>query len=184
MGSEYWDTCLFIAYLKNSHDEQPAVEAIDALIRSAQPPVSARLIVVSTMVLAELQYRPFYDEVRYRIIRDIFYTNRSYVRVVTLTPRLADLASTIGAKHTALSPPDAVHIATALSEPVDVLLTLDGQHEHGKRRKADLLQYDGQIGNPVLAIRPPAIPLGTQFKMPDPGVPGSAASGNGGLKPL
>ena len=59
MGSEYWDTCLFIAYLKNSHDEQPAVEAIDALIRSAQPPVSARLIVVSTMVLAELQYRTF-----------------------------------------------------------------------------------------------------------------------------
>ena len=77
---------------------------------------------VSTMVLAELQSRPFYDETRYRIIRDIFYTNLSYVRVVTLNPRLADLASTIGAQNPALSPPDAVHIATALSEQVDALL--------------------------------------------------------------
>ena len=167
MISEYWDTCLFIAYLKNSADERPNVEAVDALIRSAQPPARDRLIVVSTMVLAELRMRPFYDEGHYRIVRDIFYTNRSYMRVVSLNPRLADLASTIGGQHTALTPPDTVHIATALSERVDALLTLDGLHEHGRRRKRDLLQYDGQIGSPPLAIRPPTIPRDTQIKMPE-----------------
>ena len=146
----------------DSADEQPAVEAVDALIRSAQS--TDRLIVVSTMVQAELQRRPVYDEARYRIIRDIFYRNRSYVRVVTLTPRLADVASTIGAEH-GLTPADAVHVATALSERVDALLTLDGSHEHGRRRTKDLLRYDGQIGNPPLVIRPPTIPLGTQIRM-------------------
>ena len=168
MIREYWDTCLFIAYLKNTSDEQPAVEAVDALIRSAQSPARARLIVVSTMVLAELQGRPFYDKARYQIIRDIFYTNRSYVRVVTLNPVLADSASIIGADNISLSPPDAVHIATALSERVDALLTLDGQHEDGKR-SGGLLQYDGRIGTPPLAIRPPTIPLDTQMKLPRQG---------------
>ena len=38
MVSEYWDTCLSIAYLKDNPDEQPAVEAVDALMGSAQSP--------------------------------------------------------------------------------------------------------------------------------------------------
>ena len=165
MTSEYWDTCLFIAYLKNSPDEQLAADAVDALIRSAQSPDRERLIVVSTLVLAELRDRPDYDSLRYRIIQDIFYTNRHYVRVVTLTPRIAAEASTIGSNNPALSPADAVHVATAISEGVDALLTLDGRHEHGKRRKRDLLDYDRKIGNPPLAIVPPSIPPGTQLRM-------------------
>lgn len=167
MISEYWDTCLFIAYLKNSPDEQSALDAVDALIRSAQSPAKDRLIVVSTLVLAELRRHPNYIESRYSIIRDIFYTNRSYVRIVTLTPQIADIASAIGSENPALSPADTVHIATALSARVDTLLTLDGLHQHGKRRNRDLLIYNGRIGNPPLAIRPPAIPPGTQLVMAD-----------------
>ena len=167
MISEYWDTCLFIAYLKNSPDEQSATEAVDALIRSAQSPSNGRLIVVSTLVLAELRRHPNHDESRYRIIRDIFYSNRPYVRVVTLTPRIADLASSIGSTNPRLAPADTVHVATALTERVDALLTLDGDHEHGKRRRPDLLYYHGKIGDPPLAIRPPAIPPGTQLVMAD-----------------
>ncbi|MBI2165560.1 MAG: PIN domain-containing protein [Chloroflexi bacterium] len=164
MSSEYWDTCLFIAYLKDSVDERPAVDTVDALLRSAQK--RERLIVVSTLVLAELRHRPIYDETRYRTIRDIFYTSRSYVRVVVLNPRLADLASTIGAEHNNLSPMDAVHVATALTEKVDALLTLDGKHEHGRRRTGDLLDFNEQIGNPPLKIQVPQVPLNTQIRMP------------------
>ncbi len=156
MIREYWDTCLFIAYLKNSPDEheQAAAEAVDALIRSAQLPTRERLIVVSTLVLAELRRHPSHDESRYDIVRDIFHTNRPYVRVVTLTPRIADLASSIGSENPRLAPADTVHVATAISEGVDSLLTLDGRHEHGRRRRPDLLFYDGKIGNPPLPIRP------------------------------
>ena len=80
-----------------------------------------------------------------------------------LTPRLAELASTIGAEHNSLSPMDAVHIATALSEKVDVFYTLDGKHEHGKRRSRDILDYDGKIGKPPLKIKAPTMPLNTQL---------------------
>lgn len=167
MISEYWDTCLFIAYLKNSPDEKSAAEAVDALIRTAQQPEKERLIVVSTLALAELRSRSDYIQSRYHIVQDIFYTNRPYVRVVTLTPRIAHLASSIGSENPRLSPADAVHIATAISERVDALLTLDGLHEHGIRRRNDLLFYDGKIGSPPLAIKPPAIPPGTQLIMSD-----------------
>lgn len=142
MPKEYWDTCLFIAYLKDSTEERAAVEIVDALLRSAQ--AGERQIIVSTMVLAEVQRRETYSEAHWRIVRDIFYTNRAYIRVVVLNPRLADLASSIGQEQN-LTPPDAVHIATALSEKVDVLLTLDGLHEHGKRRTSDLLAYHERI---------------------------------------
>lgn len=137
MISEYWDTCLFIAYLKNSPDghEQAAAEAVDALIRSAQQPTKERLIVVSTLVLAELRRHPNHDEFRYQIIRDIFYTNRPYVRVVALTPQIADQASTIGSENPRLPPADAIHVATALSTHGNALLTLDGLHEQVTSRQ-------------------------------------------------
>lgn len=165
MISEYWDTCLFIAYLKNSPDERTAADAVDALIRSAQATPQERLIVVSTLVLAELRRHPNYDKSRYDIIRDIFYTNRPYVRIVTLTPYIADIASTIGSDNPALTPADTVHVATALSARVDALLTLDGRHEHGRRRRRDLLEYNGKIGIPPLSIIPPTMPPGTQYRL-------------------
>lgn len=161
MAKEYWDTCLFIAYLKNSPDEQEDVDIIDALLRKAKK--GENTIVISTLVIAEIRRKSIYDEHHWRIIRDIFYTNRPYLRVVALNPRLADLASTIGTQHNTISPADAVHIATALSETVDVFYTLDGRHEHGIRRKGDLLNFNGLIGNPPLKIQSPQMPLHSQL---------------------
>jgi len=35
-------------------------------------------------------------------------------------------------------------------------------HEHGMRRRSDLLDYDGKIGSPPLKIKVPIIPLNSQ----------------------
>jgi predicted nucleic acid-binding protein len=161
MAKEYWDTCLWIAYVKDSDDERTTVDIVDALLRGAQN--GERLIVVSTLVLLELRSQARYNPTHWRIVRDIFYTNRPYIRVVNLNPRLADLGSTIGAEHSNLTPPDAGHVATALSEKVDVFLTLDGKHEHGRRRTRDLLDYNQRIGNPPLRIEAPQMPLNSQL---------------------
>lgn len=83
--------------------------------------------------------------------------------MVVLNPRLADLASTIGTQQNSITPADAVHVSTALSEKVDVFYTLDGKHEHGIRRNKDLLQYDGLIGNPPLRIAVPQMPINAQL---------------------
>lgn len=60
MVREYWDTCLFIAYLKDSPDEREEVDIIDTLLRGARN--GSRLIVVSTLVLAEIRRKSIYDE--------------------------------------------------------------------------------------------------------------------------
>lgn len=163
-SKEYWDSCLFIAYLQNKDNEQDIVNVIDALLRGASQK-SERLIVISTMVLAEIRPRDMYNEFHWVVIRDLFYTNRPYIKIQALTPRLADLASTIGGDHNELTPPDAVHVATALSEHVDVFYTLDGLHEHGVRRRGDLLDFDGKIGKPPLAIRVPMMPRESQLRL-------------------
>ncbi len=163
-NKEYWDTCLFLAYLKNEPVEQDIVNIIDALLRGASQK-NERLIVISTMVLAEIRPRDVYDDFHWSVVRDLFYTNSPYIKIQALTPRLADLASSIRGDHNALSPADATHVATALSEGVDVLYTLDGVHEHGVRRKKDLLDYDGKIGKPPLSIQVPVMPIETQLQL-------------------
>jgi len=163
-NKEYWDTCLFLAYLQNKENEQDIVNIIDALLRGASQK-NERLIIISTMVLAEIRPRDIYNEFHLAIVRDLFYTNRPYIKIQALTPRLADLASTIGGDHNALTPPDAIHVATALSEQVDVFYTLDGLHEHGPKRKGDLLDYDGKIGTPPLKIKAPIMPSSSQLRL-------------------
>ena len=160
MSRNYWDSCIFIAYLADIPKERAKVEAIDALVRRALN--GDDMIIVSTLVLAEVRSRGHYDEFRWNLIRDMFYTNRPYIRVVGLSPRIADLASTIGGDHNDLTVPDVIHIATALSEHVDVLLTLDGDRSKERRRSGDLLDYNRHIME--LRIEPPRIPFDTQIR--------------------
>ena len=164
MAKEYWDTCLFIAFLQNWSDERNFVDIVAARLRKAEE--GENLIVVSTLVLAEIRPRSAYDTPRVEVIRDLFYTNRPFIRVVALSPRIADLASLVGADHNALSSPDAVHLATAWSEKVDVLLTNDGKADKERRRSGELLFYDRKIGNPPLAIERPTMPADTQIELP------------------
>ena len=58
---EYWDSCLWISYLNDLPEEKDKVDIIDTLIRKAQKPNSNILIVVSTIVLAEIQPRDNYN---------------------------------------------------------------------------------------------------------------------------
>ena len=164
MASEYWDTCLFLAYLQNKPEERDLVEIVSALLRRAES--GDTLIVVSTLVLAEIRPRNTYEPFHTGVIWDLFYTNRSFLKVVALSPRIAQLAGTIGGKHNQLTSPDAVHVATACSERVDVMLTIDGAPDKERRRSGQLLFYDGKLGNPPLKIEMPTRPLDSQMELP------------------
>ena len=153
VAREYWDTCLFIAFLQNRADERELVDIVAARLKKAEE--GENLIVVSTLVLAEIRPRSAYDTERAEVIRDLFYTKRPFILMVALSPRIADVASLIGADHNALTAPDAVHVATAWSERVDVLLTNDGKADRERRRSGELLFYDRRIGNPSLRIERP-----------------------------
>ena len=164
MASEYWDTCLFLAYLQNKPEEQELVEIISTRLRLAES--GDNLIVVSAFVLAEIRPLRAYEPSHSDVIWDLFHTNRPYIKIVGLSPRLAELAATIGSDH-AITSPDAVHVATALSERVDVMLTQDGASDKESRRSGKLLSYDGIIGKPPLRIEPPTRPPDSQMEFPE-----------------
>ena len=164
MASQYWDTCLFLAYLQNKPEERELVETISALLRRAES--GDALIVVSTLVLAEIRPLRTYDPSHSDVLWDLFHTNRPYLKMVGLSPRIAELAGTIGSEHQITSP-DAVHVATAWSERVDVMLTQDGARDKERRRSGGLLFYNDRIGKPPLKIAMPTRPPDSQMELPE-----------------
>ena len=126
------------------------------------------MIVVSALVAAEVRPRSNYAPGRYDVIRDLFFTNRPYLKMVGLSPRIADLATAIGGEHNAITVPDAIHIATAWAEQVGVFYTHDGKPDRERRRSGQLLFYDGKIGQPPLKIELPVMPENTQLGLPEP----------------
>ena len=164
MASQYWDTCLFLAYLQNKPEERELVETISALLHRAES--GDALIVVSTLVLAEIRPLRTYDPSHADVLWDLFHTNRPYLKMVGLSPRIAELAGTIGSEHQITSP-DAVHVATAWSERVDVMLTQDGARDKESRRSGGLLFYNDRVGKPPLKIAMPTRPPDSQMELPE-----------------
>lgn len=166
---EYWDTCLFLSFLNNRDDEKDKVEIISALLQGAKE--KKRLIVVSTQVIAEIRPRDVYNQYHWNTVHDLFYTNRPFIKVVAHTPPIAVLAASIGAEHDSavedyrVTVPDAIHVATALVEQVDVMLTYDGDASKERRRGGGLLSFDGAFEHRghTLTIKEPTMPLDSQL---------------------
>lgn len=157
---EYWDTCIFIRYLeppKNDKEEEQLTR-IDPMMRSAAK--GNTLIVVSTLVLAEIRPRESYNKRHRDIIDDLFYRGRQNVKVVAVHPAIAKMASDWGGLfQSTLTSPDAVHAATAFVERATVMYTLDGDADSERRRSGKLLTFDGKLGNNERKLRislPPA----------------------------
>ena len=152
MAKEYWDTCVFLAYLQNKPEEQQNVDVVSASLRRAED--GDTFIVVSTFVLVELRPLHRYNADHAEVLWNLFHTSRPYLKMVGLSPRIAELAATIGSEHQ-LKSADAVHVATAWSEAVDVMLTFDG----------GLLDHNGKIGKPPMSIRLPEMPQNAQLEL-------------------
>jgi len=164
---EYWDSNLFLAYL---NDEPDNADIVDALIDYARDQKNETMIVVSTLVLAEIRPRSSYDPDRSRVVKELFYTDIPYMRIVGVTPPIAELASQIGGTHNEITSPDAIHVATALLEGAVIMYTLDGPRSKELRRSGGLLAYDGRIGVPdlliaPLRIQPPTRPPNSQLPL-------------------
>ena len=165
MIKEYWDTCLFISYLNDKPEEKSKVDIIEALIRNAEKATTNILIVVSTIVLCELQPRDSYNQLHYHELRELFYTARHFIKVQTLTPKIADEVSKLRTTHSnVLRLPDAIHMVTASLEDCSILYTFDG--DANRRRPKDILSFDGVPiieGKPPLKVKIPQMPLDSQL---------------------
>ncbi len=121
-------------------------------------------IVASAMAIAE--FRPYQGQAAHtetaKVVDDLF--NSTDIFLYAVTPDIASLARDIGEKHPALTPTDAIHIATAITAKADVLFTFDGAGKIGKRRRQkEMIANTGRIGHPPLKISEPYVDLGPIF---------------------
>jgi predicted nucleic acid-binding protein len=85
-------------------------------------------------------------------IRSFF--NNDYISVYQVDRGIAEKAAEISREYN-LTPPDAIHIATAIKRPCLHLQTYDGE----QNRRGKLLRFHNKIGYPLLQIIKPQWPL-------------------------
>lgn len=156
---QYWDSCVFIAYLRDHPSQKTHVDEILNLLQQAE---HGRIrVVTSTLAVAEVRpYADKYDAARMEFIEDLFLTNRPWFKLVALTRHYAGQARTIAERNRNLQNTDAIHIATAIEEHADVLFTMDGFSPRDQVTPSKLLAWNGKIGDPPLRIELPKASMG------------------------
>ncbi len=150
----YWDTCVFIAWLKDEKDKWPpaiwqGIEDVANLVQIGQA-----ILVTSTLIRTEIFLGTLTLEQKQKFAGIL---RRKNVQEVAPHMRITDRASTIREKHR-IKTPDAIHLATAILYDVDEMQTMDGWHEDGKRD--GLLALSGNVAEYKLVITEP-YPRGT-----------------------
>jgi hypothetical protein len=168
----YWDTCIFLAWIKNENvwpdDVMKGIEQTIEMALSGQV-----VIVTSSLTRVEALSANLTKDQKQKFV-DAF--NSPQIQLMDLDRRIADRAAAIRDHYDTrkldtsgkvvdggpMSMGDSVHLATAIHFKVDVFNTLDGS---GKRqRRVDLLKLTGDVDGYPLAIKipefiPPPEPL-------------------------
>lgn len=145
----YWDTCVFIAWLKDEKDKWPpaiwqGIQDVADLVQIGQI-----ILVTSTLTRTEVFLGTLTLEQKQKFAGIL---RRKNVQEVAPHMRIADRASAIREKHK-IKTPDAIHLATAILYGVDEMHTMDGWHEDGKRD--GLLALSGNVAEYKLWITEP-----------------------------
>lgn len=159
----YWDTCVFLAWIKDENQPDDVKKGIEQTIEQAYS--GEVVIVTSTITLTEaLQTKMTPDQkTRYQ---QAFRNSR--LQLVDVDRRIASRAATLRehydtrvfdakgvlSRGSFMSLGDSLHIATALHIDVREMHTLDGS---GKRQhRLDLLKLNGDVAGARLRIVKPS----------------------------
>jgi predicted nucleic acid-binding protein len=143
----YWDSCVIIDWLENTHPERIAL--IEPVVRAARD--GHVLIVTSAWSMTEvvrLKGEPLTD-IDEQLIVEFF--KEPYIELRTVDRTIATIARQICRQKLesgkGLKPPDAVHVATAVHLHIDTFHTFD----------VDTLQpFSCKYGTPPVEIGPPS----------------------------
>ena len=134
-----WDSAIVLGYLAGYEELRPM--CLQIIQQAQQGEVE---IIVSEMAKVESAYlagRP--DAESEDLIKEFF--RREYIIPVSVDDPISTIARGLVRKHRGLTPPDAIHLDTAILWHVPVIETTD----------PDLLRLDQQEGNPPITIRKP-----------------------------
>jgi predicted nucleic acid-binding protein len=143
----YWDSSVFHALFGR---EVGRVEGCKAIELAAQKGLVQ--IYTSTVTFVEVVWikgKPDKFDPSHEAVLAAYFAHK-YIRAVNCDRVMAEQARHLIWKYPHLRPQDAIHVATAISQQVDVLHTYD---------KGDLLKLNGKIGMPPLRIEEvPSLP--------------------------
>lgn len=155
MKRYYWDTCIFITWLKNENHTPGLLEGIEAVLASVEKKKEA-CIITSVITHAEMLRCKFTGD-NFDKFKDLF--KRPDIIPCEVTENIAILAGELRDHYgNQLTTPDAIHLATAIYFEVDEIHTSDGS---GK--KSGLARYDGLVADKYkMNIKQP---LGDQYNL-------------------
>lgn len=157
---KYWDSCIFLAWLKNEANELIVVEGMEETAKDVD---SGTIHLVTSVVTITEVLQGRLDISQKKLFDDFF--KRKNVHRVELTLRTATLSHEIrdyyDQQGTVLSTPDCQHLATAIIYKANEFHTLDGS---GKKKKGKLVPLSGKIaGKYNLTICQPYSTQGNLF---------------------
>lgn len=139
----YWDTSAFLALILGEETHGPGV--LDALSSQAGAFDRGEIILaMSTVGITEVLSVPLSDESKVLFEGML---RRSNFQIIGVSEHLARRAAQLrrhcyregkaaGAAGFKLSPPDAIHVASAMAVKADLLVTLDSRNKPGKGEMA------------------------------------------------
>ena len=140
----YWDSCVFLAYLK---EEPERIVQCDAILKAAQE--GKTVIITSSVTSFEvlwLDEDQRYGENSKQKIRDLF--EYSFIKIADLTRSVADRARELKWEYRDIQIKDAGHLATVIDSRVSLFETYDHK----------LLEYDkkfkNKLGQEIKIIEP------------------------------
>lgn len=144
----YWDTCIFLAWLKEEKNEIGVMEGIEEVVRKIH---NNEIILITSQItyIEVLQSR--LDSDAQKKWKDIF--NRRNYQMGDVTPKVGEKSHFIrdyyDQKGIKLSTQDSIQLATAIIYGADEFHTLDGS---GKPRNGDLIPLNGNVAGHKLKI--------------------------------
>lgn len=163
----YWDTCLFLAWLKDEQTRKPGeMDAVsDMLERFKKREIS---LMTSVLTITEMSVAKV-PVGTYALLEDVMqrpnFTKIAVdIRVARLAKELRDhylqKSQIYGGK--TLTVPDAIHVASAILFRAAEMHTFD-ENNNSKQNSLGLLPLSGDVGGHQLVICKPPIPV--QMKM-------------------
>lgn len=137
---QYWDSTVFVAFIRGEKEDPKRIETVRTLLGIYDR--GGIQIVTSTFAIAEVRALPREDVPGPPVGREEEAESERFDP--ERFRRVQDA------------------LATAIDAEADVLFTYDGAGL--RRRVADMLRYDGKIGDPPLRIKEPYIPTGPLFE--------------------
>lgn len=168
----YWDTCLFLAWIKDEQRPSGEMDGVREVIARAKRRECKIITSALTLVECLESKLPVGME---RLFKDML----KRVNRISMDIKVAELAHDIRDYHAArghehggkkLQTPDAIHLATAILYRADEFHTFDGGGSDSK--SIGLIQLSGNVGGHKLTIcKPQARNPGLDLRRPGQTIP-------------